>query len=144
MLQDWQHETLIVKSNETRLHSSGMRAAHLLTISQHALGRGCVSQHALCSWVYPSMHWVGCIPECTGHGGCLPEGVCPGGMSAQGSVCLGGFCLGDFCPGGVCLGGVCPGAVADTPGTRGRQPPPVNRMTDRCKNITLLQLRWGR
>ena len=30
------------------MHSSGMRTARLLTVSQHALGRGvCVSQHAL-------------------------------------------------------------------------------------------------
>ena len=33
-------------------------------------------------------------------------------------------------------GGVCPGGMAD--------PPPVNRMTDRCKNITLPQLRCWR
>ena len=34
--------------------------------------------------------------------------------------------------GGAILGGVCPGkGLADTP--------PVNRMTDRCKNITLPQ-----
>ena len=32
-------------------------------------------------------------------------------------------------------GGVCPGGCL--PGWCGRQNPPVNRMTDRCKNITL-------
>ena len=36
---------------------------------------------------------------------------------------------------GVCLGGVCPGWCD--------RHPPVNRMTDRCKNITLPQLRCG-
>ena len=36
---------------------------------------------------------------------------------------------GGFCPGGVCL--------PDTP-------PPVDRMTDACENLTLPQLRCGR
>ena len=43
-------------------------------------------------------------------------------------------CAGGLYPGGsaqgVSAGGVCPGGVWQTP-------PPVNRMTDRCKNITL-------
>ena len=66
------------------MHSSRMRTARLLTVSQHALCRGDV---------YPSMYWG--------------EGVCP---------------------------------------TQGvwQTTPPVNRMTDRCKNITLPQLRCGR
>ena len=69
-----------------------------------------------------------------------------GGGSAWGGGCvfLGGVCLRVGClPGGVCLavGGVCP--VRCTP-----PPPivcwdthstPVNRMTDRCKNITFSQ-----
>ena len=38
------------------MHSSGMRTARLLTVSQHALRKG---------GVYPSMHWVW-------------GGVCPG------------------------------------------------------------------
>ena len=71
--------------------------------------------------VYSSNHWVGGIylgGELSAQGGVCPRGgVCPG-------VCV--------CPGG-CLPGVCdihpPGSEADTP--------PVNRMTDRCKNITL-------
>ena len=50
------------------MHSSGMRTASLLTISQHAMDRGgCVSQHALGRGVYPNMHWAG--------------GVCPGGVA---------------------------------------------------------------
>ena len=73
----------------TRLHSSRMRTARLLTVSQHAL------------------HRRGCLP-----GGCLPRGVCPEeGVSTQGGVSA--------------------------------QPPPPPR-TDRCKNITLPQLRCGR
>ena len=56
-----------------------------------------------------------------------------GGVSARegcllrGSAQDGGVCPGWCLPGGdVCLGRVC-----QTP------PPPVDRMTDRCKNITL-------
>ena len=59
------------------------------------------------------------------------------------SCCLGGFCLGDVCLGGClprgclprgCLpGGVHPHCML------GYTPPPVNRMTDRRKNITLPQ-----
>ena len=62
----------MLKLLNTRIHSSGMRIARLLTASQHALGGG------------------GCIPACTGQGvcvsqyalgrrRCLPGGVCPGG-----------------------------------------------------------------
>ena len=56
---------------------------------------------------------------------CLGEKGCVGpGESAQ----------------GVSLpGGVCPSACWDT-----HTPPPVDRMTDRCKNIALPQLSSGR
>ena len=42
------------------MHSSGMHTARLLTVSQHALDRGCVypSMH-WAGGVYPSMHWAG-------------------------------------------------------------------------------------
>ena len=50
-------------------------------------------------------------------------------MSAKGGVCLGVSAQGGGClPGG--------GGMADTPS--------VNRITDRCKNITLPQLHCGR
>ena len=63
-------------------------------VSQHALGRGCVSQHAM---------------------GFSPGGVCPGtvsawGMSAEGCVTRGWVGL----PGGVFLGGVWPGGLSAT------------------------------
>ena len=51
------------------MYSSGMRTARLLTVSQHALGRGV------------------CIPACTGQGGVYPGGVYTKGVSAQGGVC---------------------------------------------------------
>ena len=57
------------------MHSSRMRTARLLTVSQHALGR-------------EGFAW-GCLPRgrCLDRGGCLPRGdVCPGGVSGQGRV----------------------------------------------------------
>ena len=51
----------------------------------------------------------------------LSAGLCPEGVSVQGSLCTGSLCLGGLC--------------------QGVQPPPVNRTTDRCKNITFPQLR---
>ena len=61
--------------------------------------------------------------------GCLPgvgvsRGFVSGGMSAHG-VCV--------CPGLGCQGGVC------IPACNGADLPPVNRITDGCKNITLPQ-----
>ena len=54
------------------MHSSGMRTARLLTISQYALHGGVSAQ----GW--------GVCP-----GGCLPRGVSTQGVSAHGRVCLG-------------------------------------------------------
>ena len=63
------HHCASMKQLWTRMYSSGMRTAHLLTVSQHALVGGvCVSQHALGRGV--------CIPACSGQ-----EGVCPGGVA---------------------------------------------------------------
>ena len=82
----------------TRIHSSGMRTARLLTVSQHALYRGV------------------CIPVYTGQGG-----VCPGestwgdrpegGVSALGESALGGVCLRGVCP----RGGVSQHTIGQTP-----------------------------
>ena len=69
-------------------------------------------------------------------GACLPGGCLPGR-----GVCLPlrGECL----PGGLTWGGgVCWGCVYPSMHW-GRHPPPVDRMTDACKNITLAQLRCG-
>ena len=44
------------------------------------------------------------------------------------------------CLGGVCLGGVCLGRCVCLPRRVYTSPSPVNRMTDRCKNITFPQL----
>ena len=114
-------------------------------------GQGCV---------YPSMHCLGVSAYgvsaqggwgvCPGWVGCLLRGgwvvsawggwgVCLRGVCLRG-VCLGvsakGRCLprGDFCPGGVCPRGVCSGGCI--PVCTEADTPPVDRMTDRCKNIT--------
>ena len=65
----------------------------------------------------------GPFPGGSASGGCLLRGGCllPRGVSALGE----GVCSGGSAPGGVCLS-----AFWDTT-------PPVNRMTNRCKNITL-------
>ena len=61
----------------------------------------------------------GCLPGgCLLRGVCLPGGCLPKGVFAYVGVCLWGMCL----PGGGCT------------------PPPVNRITGRCKNITFPQL----
>ena len=72
-------------------------------------------------------------------GGCLLQGcllwgcLLRGGVSAPGGVCSRGVCLfpgGCLLPGRSARGGGIPACTeADTP--------PVNRITDRCKNITL-------
>ena len=56
----------------------------------------------------------------------VPRGCLLSGGSAPGECLL---------PGGLLPGGVCSGECL---------PPPMNRMTDRCKNITLPQLHCGR
>ena len=121
------------------MHSSGMRTARLLTVSQHTLcvcvcGGG-VSQHAL---------GRGCLPR----GVSALGGVCPRGMSAQGGICPRGMSAQGVSAQGVsaqgvsalgvstlsALGGVCPGVCpcpgGVCPGVCGRHPP-VNSMTDR-------------
>ena len=74
----------------------------------------------------------GCLPGEVSAGVCLERSVCP-----EEAVCPDG----DVCPEGICLprGGVCPGGIPACTVAG----PPVNRMTERCKNITLPQLPCG-
>ena len=94
----------------TRLHSSRMRTAHALTISPSMLcARGC-------------MLLGGALSR-----GCIVQGVpAPGGMHGSGGCLVWGV------PG---LGG----RVVVSQHALRQIPPPVNRMTNRCKNITLPQ-----
>ena len=107
--------------------------------------------------------WGGVCPGGVCPGGCLPRGCLSRGLSVQGACLPGGVCPGGVCPGGVpcrlshhafdvtCIlswhqlrlitsaavyivsGHVTCGASWDT------QFPPVDRMTDTCKNITFSQ-----
>ena len=85
--------------------------------------------------------YTDCPGGCLLLGGVCSRGICFQEVSGLGGVCLGGLLLGgvwsgDVCSGG-CLdqGGVCSGGyiLACTEA----DPLPMNRMTDRCKNITL-------
>ena len=106
----------------TRLHSSRMRTARALTVYHSMLGGGGV---CVCS-----------------RGVSAPGG---GGVSALGGVCSGGSAPGE---GVSAWGGLLGGCLLRGGGHLlrggGCLLPPVNRITDACKNITLPQLRCGR
>ena len=73
------------------------------------------------------------MPESTSRGESAPGGcLLPGGVSALGGLLQGGVSA----TGGGGGGGIPACTEAD--------PPPVDRITDACKNITLAQLRCGR
>ena len=114
---------------KTRMHSSGMRTARLLTVSQHPLrrsvcipaciGQGMCIQHAL---------GRGCLSQHARGGGFLPRGVSAQEVSPQG----GGVCPEGVCPAGVCLGGV--SAQGCIPACIGADIP--RGQTDTCENVT--------
>ena len=107
-------ETAIPGAYVTRMHSSRMRATRLLPVSP--------SMH--CSW--------GGVPAKEGvpaRGVYLPGGYLPGGCTCQGVPAQG-----VYLPGGVPARGVYLPRWG-VPAKGGI--PLVNRMTDRCKNITL-------
>ena len=120
----------IMKPLIIRMHSSRMRTALSLPygegeggsltrgVSVQAEGRLCPGGGDLCQ------------------GGCLSRGVlCPGeGSLSRGRVSVQGEGL---CPGGLYLG-------VSVPGVSLIESPAMNRITDRCKNITLPQLRCRR
>ena len=115
------------------MHSSRMRTGRSLTVYRSLLHGGDVSAprgvsapRAVCLlWGEGVLLLGGGVssPGVSTLGGWLLGGhVCSGGMSA-----LGGLLLGDVCSWGVWYPSM----------HQGRHPPPVNRMTNRCKNITL-------
>ena len=73
--------------------------------------------------------------------GCVPSAAVAMSIPACIGHCVSQHALerGDVFPGGVSVGGVCPGQCVSQHALR--QTPPVNRMIDRCKNITFPQLR---
>ena len=163
----WAAITLLVVSMfmqiYTRMHSSRMRTGRSLTVCCSVLPGGGVllGPGGGCAWSRGRRRgegWFllgpgGWVCAWSGGGSFLVwgRGVCAwswGAVPGPGGGLLGpgGFLLGPG--GGVCLvlGGVFllgPGGVCLVPGgspwSRGvlRRPPPVNRITDTCKNITL-------
>ena len=119
---------------ETRMHSSGMRTARLLTISQHALWPGRVPA------------WRGTCPGgCTCWGEYMPGGTWPGGGLPRWVPAWGVSCdLSHHAFDVTCMltphllsVSTCAAPYSVTQVLAGIHPP--NRMTDRCKNITLPQ-----
>ena len=139
------------------MHSIRMRTGLSLTVCPSLLPRGGV----VCSGCVCLLLGVSALGAClllggvsalggvcsggmSAPGGCLLWGVsAPRGVSALGGVCFGGCLLqggllwgvsapGVSAPGGVPAPGGCGIPVCTEADT-----PPVNRMTDRCKNITL-------
>ena len=101
---------------QRRMHSSRMHTGHSLTVCQSLLLPGGICSRGICSG--------GCLLPVGGGvsalGGCLLQGVsAPGGLSALGEV----VCSQDGC-------------VVSQHALR-QMPPPVNRITDMSKNITL-------
>ena len=91
-------------AQHTKMHSSGMRTARLLTVSQHALGRRCCTCPG-------GVSARGGVParRCTCRGVYLPGGVPAGGHTCQGVYLPRGVSAQE---GGVCIP-ACNGA--DTP-----------------------------
>ena len=73
-------------------------------------------------------------------GGCLAWGVSARGVCSGGCLVQGGAWSEGVCSGGAWSGGVCSGGGWYPSMHWGR--PPVNRMTDRCKNITFATSLW--
>ena len=121
----------------TRMHSSRMRTGRSQTVCRSLLrgGGGAPSRGGF-------LHWGG-----SPSGGVLHLGgfSIQGGSPSRGVLHLGGFSIqgGVLHPGGFSIGGGCLlwGGLHARGGLARRTPPPtpppVNRMTDRCKNITL-------
>ena len=128
---------------KTRMHFSRMRTGRSLTVSWSLLpgGRGVSASRGgllpggVCS--------QGGLPpvglSAPGRGVCS-RGCLPPGVSASGGCLLPGVCVclwGGLLLGGcLLLGGVHSWGVVSQHALR-QTPPPVNRMTNRCKNITL-------
>ena len=159
------------KCNITRMHSSRMRTARVLTVSLSMLcGGGCTWSRGgvpgqgvyLVLGGVPGPRGVCCQGVYLVPGGCsgswgvylVPGGSAPKGCTWSWWGLLQGGCTwsgGVPCPRGVYLvpggvpgpGGVCSGGMYLVPG--GYQVlPTVNRITHTCKNITLPQLCCGR
>ena len=99
------------------------------------------SRRGVCSGGVSAPGW--CLLQGVSARGCLLwgdvyswGGVCSGGVCSRGCLLQGMSTPGGVCSGGCLLqGGVC--SWGWYPSMHWGRHPPVNRMTDRCKNITL-------
>ena len=133
------------------MHSSRMRTGRSSTVCWSLLPGGGGSPPRWGGGDVSAPRGAVCSGGGGGWGGCLLWGKGQGGVSLLGGVCLlpGGLLRGVSASGGwgcllpggcplqrgPLLGGVCSRGVVSQHALR--QTPPVNRMTDRCKNITL-------
>ena len=115
--------TSVFAFSKTRMHSSRMRTSRSLTVCWHLLPGGVVCL------VRGGLPGLGGVSAWSPGGGVLG----PGGACSQGG-CLPG-------PGVSAWSG---GGLASQHALRQTPSPPVDRITDACKNITLAQLRCGR
>ena len=129
------------------MHSSRMRTARSL-YGGGSLSKGGLCPVGVCVQGRISVQWGLCPGEgISVQGVCVQGGLCPGGFFVQGGLCPGEVSVqgrslprGGLCPWGSLFGGVSvQGGLPDRD-----PPPPVNRITDTCKNITLPQLCCGR
>ena len=122
------------------MHSSGMRTARLLTVSQYAVPEGVYLPEGVPARGVPALG-VYLVRGCTcrgvlARGGiCLGGGTCPG-VPAWGMYLPGGRGVpawGVYLPGGTCPGVYLPGGLPAWRCTCPSTPPCLQ--TDRCKNI---------
>ena len=122
--QEQSYSLLVLKFQFPRMHSSRMRTGRSLTVCRSLLLGGGVSalggvySKGVSAWGVSAL------------GGCLLRrgGFCSGGVSAPGGCLL---------HGGVCSGGLSARGVCGIPTCTEADIPPVDRITDACKNITL-------
>ena len=140
LLRLWEHQLALYSANSPTQKNTCAQQQYSTEKNEikERIPVGCLPSAAIAMCIPACTGGGECIPECTGQGGCVSQhtlgggGVSAWGVSAQRGV---GVCPGRVCPGGGCLPrGVYPSMLW------GRHPPHVNRMTDRCKTITLPQL----
>ena len=130
------------------MHSSRMHTSRSLTICRSLLPRGVSASWGVVS--APGGMGVFCSGGVCSHGGVCSGGLLPGVSALRGCLLLGGVCSwGVSAPGGCLLWGLCllwggsalgcslQGGMVSQHALRQTPTPPVNRMTDSCKNITL-------
>ena len=136
------------------MHCSRMRTGRSLAICQNLLPGG-MSAPGGWGWgllLGLSVSGGSALKGVCSQGGLLSRGSALKGVCSQGGLLSRGSALGDVCfpggcllpgvgvgsaPGGCLLSGVCSQGGSGIPACTEADPPPVNRITDTSKNITL-------